>query len=246
MSQYQLVYDSAGNASVKTVAVAVHPRITSTKGFNVSNYFAPRMDYGIEKPQYTKKAVNTIGAQSTSVNNKILNIVSSDNKQSTKSFNIESEGWEPDPYVRGLYIDPKTGAQVHRAPKTVSKPVELGFFGTLMSWLAGFGVFGEVGQRVYQVKKTIDKAIILNTTIQDLKTNYTDTGDNKTNVSKTAAMEDININQKPVFTPYKEPAKTTTPFHPSQGNGRESQAQPSSRGDAGRAGGEQHETIGSF
>jgi len=210
MSQYQLVYDSAGNASIKTVAVAIRPRITSTKGFNVSTYFAPRMDYGIEKPQYTKKAVNTISAQSISVSNKISNIVPSDNQ-------IESGGWEPDPYIHGLYIDPKTGAQVHKAPKTVGKPVDLGWFGTILSWLAGFGVFGEFVQRGYQVKKTVEKAIILNNTIQDLKTNATDTGDNKMNVSKTAAMEDINIGQAPVYTPYKEPAKTTTPFPPSQG-----------------------------
>ena len=49
-------------------------------------------------------------------------------------------------------------------------------------------------------------------------------------VAETAAMEDINIGQAPVYTPYKEPAKTTTPFHPSQGSNGGGQRNGSSGG----------------
>ena len=59
MSQYQLSYDSSGNASLKEIAV-VNTQKISTGTFNVSEYFAPRMDYGIDE---TFKDTNNYEAQ---------------------------------------------------------------------------------------------------------------------------------------------------------------------------------------
>ena len=44
--QYQLQYDNEGNASLKTID-ATSTRKVSEETFKVSEYFAPRIDYGI-------------------------------------------------------------------------------------------------------------------------------------------------------------------------------------------------------
>ena len=47
MTQYSLVYDSSGNSSLVATKQQTTSRISSGGDWKVSDYFAPRMDYGI-------------------------------------------------------------------------------------------------------------------------------------------------------------------------------------------------------
>ena len=69
MSQYQLSFDSSGNASLKEIA-AVSTQKISPGTFNVSEYFAPRMDYEITE---TFKNKNSPEEQLILIQKKLLN-----------------------------------------------------------------------------------------------------------------------------------------------------------------------------
>ena len=75
MTQYSLVYDSSGNSSLVATKEQTTSRISSGGDWKVSDYFAPRMDYGITE---TFKDKNTPAEQLKTIQ-KVLVPQSDDN-----------------------------------------------------------------------------------------------------------------------------------------------------------------------
>ena len=104
--QYQLQYDNEGNASLKTID-AIPTRKVSEGTFKVSDYFAPRMDYGVDETYDDKFSP---AKQLESIQKKLLGKDSGNDKDdSTYKENLSPEfNWQTytyQEYVKALGLD---------------------------------------------------------------------------------------------------------------------------------------------
>ena len=104
--QYQLQYDNEGNASLKVID-ATPTRKVSEGTFKVSDYFAPRMDYGVDETYDDKFSP---AKQLESIQKKLLGKDSGNDKDdSTYKENLSPEfNWQTytyQEYVKALGLD---------------------------------------------------------------------------------------------------------------------------------------------
>jgi len=81
MTQYSLAYDSSGNSSLVATKQQTTSRISSGGDWKVSDYFAPRMDYGI-----TETYKNTPAEQLETIQKVLVPQGSDNNSKDDKDY----------------------------------------------------------------------------------------------------------------------------------------------------------------
>lgn len=106
MTQYSLAYDSSGNSSLVAVKEQTTSRISSGGDWKVSDYFAPRMDYGITEtykntPEEQLKTIQKVLVPQSGDNN------SKDDKDYKKDFSptFNWKDYTYNEYVKALGVE---------------------------------------------------------------------------------------------------------------------------------------------
>jgi len=254
MSQYQLSYDSSGNASLKEIA-AVSTQKISTGTFNVSEYFAPRMDYGIDE---TFKDTNNYEAQLDMIQKKLLNQGGDKDDKGDKDIKTKTPGRID---IRTYTYNTLVNYLGQEAADEYMKYAKIEDFTKVANWATLAFPIGWLGKiALQQTKKYAQKkqkdiiAQTYDSTYYEEKYRQEKIARSK-EIDSTYYEEKIRQEQKkpehlglmapskeqPVHHPEHEvhevSPKTTTPFHPSQGGQNQGGQTPGDFGGKGTGAG---------
>ena len=258
--QYQLQYDKEGNASLKTID-ATPTRKISEGTFEVSEYFAPRIDYGITETYADKFSPEK---QLEDIQKKLLNQDSDNDKDdSTYKKNLSPEfDWKTYTYntlVAALGEDAANDYLKYSKIEDYAKVANWAALVFPINAIAKAGLKG-AGKFATSKKEDITKQYInsdyYTKKMKAMDQDYKDYGDYDAysdieygpsygkEITEGTIYDAEDHGEPPSGIMSKPKAPITQPVrHHSQNGGR---SEPTGHGDAGRAGGEQTEAIGSF
>jgi len=258
--QYQLQYDKEGNASLKTID-ATPTRKISEGTFEVSEYFAPRIDYGITETYADKFSPEK---QLEDIQKKLLNQDSGNGKDdSTYKKNLSPEfDWKT--YTYNTLV----AALGEDAANDYLKYSKIEDYAKIANWAAlifpvnyiAKGVIKGAGKFATSKKEDITKQYLnsdyYTKRMKAMDQDYKDYGDYDVysdieygpsygkEITEGTIYDAEDHGEPPNGIMSKPKAPITQPVrHHSQNGGR---SEPTGHGDAGKAGGEQTEAIGSF
>jgi len=258
--QYQLQYDNEGNASLKTID-ATPTRKVSEGTFKVSDYFAPRMDYGVDETYDDKFSP---AKQLEVIQKKLLGQDSGNDKDdSTYKKNLSPEfDWKTytyHEYVKALGLD---AANDWLKYSKISDTAKIGKWASLIFPINELGKVIVKGTGKFadkQKEKIVNKYLNSDYYTNKMKAmdlDYKTYGDYDVysdidhgpsygkEITQGTIYDAEDHGEPPNGIMSKPKAPITQPVrHHSQNGGR---SEPTGHGDAGRAGGEQTEAIGSF
>jgi hypothetical protein len=263
MSQYQLVYDSSGDASLKEIAVVSTQKI-SEGTFNVSEYFAPRMDYGIIE---TYKDKNSYEEQLILIQNKFHQKgEDKDDKDPDYKKDLSPEfNWKTYMYNTLVNALGKEAADDYMKYAKIEDFAKVANWASLVfpvNWIAKLALKG-AGKYAETKKQEITGEYLnssyYNNKMKAMDLEYKDSGDYDVYSDinwgpsygkeyKPGTIYDAEDHGEPPDGLMTQP-KTVTPKHgpvPYHDDRNQDRNGPTGHGDAGKAGGEATETIGSF
>ena len=257
--QYQLQYDNEGNASLKTID-ATPTRKVSEGTFKVSEYFAPRIDYGITETYADKFSPEK---QLEDIQKKLLNQDSDNDKDdSTYKKNLSPEfDWKTYTYntlVAALGEDAANDYLKYSKIEDYAKVANWAALVFPVNYIAK-GVIKGAGKFATSKKEDITKQYLnsdyYTKRMKAMDQDYKDYGDYDVYSDieygpsygkeiTEGTIYDAEDHGEPPNGIMSKPKTITQPVHQHSQNGGGSE--PTGHGDAGRAGGEQTEAIGSF
>ena len=258
--QYQLQYDKEGNASLKTID-ATPTRKISEGTFEVSEYFAPRIDYGITETYADKFSPEK---QLEDIQKKLLNQDSGNGKDdSTYKKNLSPEfDWKTYTYntlVAALGEDAANDYLKYSKIEDYAKVANWAALVFPINAIAKAGLKG-AGKFATSKKEGITKQYLnsdyYTKRMKAMDQDYKDYGDYDVysdieygpsygkEITEGTIYDAEDHGEPPSGIMSKPKAPITQPVHHHSQNGGGSE--PTGHGDAGRAGGEQTEAIGSF
>ena len=259
--QYQLQYDNEGNASLKTID-ATPTRKVSEGTFKVSEYFAPRIDYGITETYADKFSPEK---QLEDIQKKLLNQDSGNGDKDGSDYKKDlSPAFDWKTYTYNTLV----AALGEDAANDYLKYSKIEDYAKVANWaalvfpinaIAKAGLKG-AGKFATSKKEGITKQYLnsdyYTKRMKAMDQDYKDYGDYDVysdieygpsygkEITEGTIYDAEDHGEPPSGIMSKPKAPITQPVrHHSQNGGR---SEPTGHGDAGKAGGEQTEAIGSF
>jgi len=258
--QYQLQYDKEGNASLKTID-ATPTRKISEGTFEVSEYFAPRIDYGITETYADKFSPEK---QLEDIQKKLLNQDNGNGKDDSTYKKNLSPAFDWKTYTYNTLV----AALGEDAANDYLKYSKIEDYAKIANWAAlifpvnyiAKGVIKGAGKFATSKKEDITKQYLnsdyYTKRMKAMDQDYKDYGDYDVysdiqygptygkEITEGTIYDAEDHGEPPNGIMSKPKAPITQPVrHHSQNGGR---SEPTGHGDAGKAGGEQTEAIGSF